>query len=234
MRSLLSVHAQDTDALAVAISTKADVLIIDLTHRENVPASAFHESAQAALKAARGRLKVFVRVNATRSGMLDADLAAIMPLNPEGILLPDAVGNADIEHLATKLRVFEALQGATDGQTAIIPLINTSTAVLAVAALRPHRRLAAVAWLPFHSRPDFAASDIMSEEGDYFDVPRHVRTLTLLAASHLHVPAIDAPCPYRTDNVFYRNAMQSRRDGFCAQVTHSESQVETINGLFQR
>lgn len=234
MRSLLSVYARNSNAFKDVAASQADAIIINLERRGTESASVLRHNARNILSIMRGRARVFVQVSALHSEEINDDLEAIMEFTPKGILLPVAAGTADVEHLAARLRVFEALQALADGQTKIIPLINSPSATLAAASMRAHQRIAAVSWMPFHSRSDSTSEDIMGRDGKYFDVPRQARTLCLLVAGHLGVPAIDAPFPCEARSAFYRDAKLAWRDGFHAKIVTSEDQVIVINDIFRR
>ncbi|MFT0891643.1 aldolase/citrate lyase family protein [Pseudochelatococcus sp. G4_1912] len=235
MRSLLMVSADNAQALAVS-STQADAVIVDLTINVS-PSIAAHSlarnNARQAIDLIAGRMKVFVRVNMLASGMVDDDLAAVMPACPDGIVLPGAMGTADVEHLAAKLRVLEARLGREDGETQIIPLISNSSGVLAAGGMRPVRRMVAIGWEPFHPLSRRDVPSLMDSAGRYHDVPRLTRTLTLLAASHAGVLAIDAPTPLDTNDAFYSDATRAERDGFGAKIVCSEAHARAVNDIFR-
>ena len=65
-----------------------------------------HFSTAAVAQPTRPRL--LVRVNGIATGLIDADLDAVMPAPPDGILLPKAEGGTDVSMLAAKLAVREA------------------------------------------------------------------------------------------------------------------------------
>ena len=71
-------------------------------------------SAAAFLKeavAAATRPRLFVRVNAIASGLIDEDLDAVVPARPDAILLPKAEGGASLVHAEAKLAAHEAIAG---------------------------------------------------------------------------------------------------------------------------
>ncbi len=101
-RSVLYLPAANARALEKARTLPADALILDL---EDAVAPAAKPEARARLAAAlaaggfgdRARL---VRVNALDTPWGRADVAALAPLAPEGILLPKVQGRADLDALA--------------------------------------------------------------------------------------------------------------------------------------
>src|SRR4029079_19474199 len=90
MRSLLFVPGDSEKKLAKAQSCGADVLILDLEDAV-APASKVKARGMAAeyLKSLKERrARFYVRVNALSTGLADADLDAVVPAKPDGIMLP--------------------------------------------------------------------------------------------------------------------------------------------------
>jgi citrate lyase subunit beta/citryl-CoA lyase len=55
--------------------------------------------------------RIYVRVNDLDTRLTLADLAAVMPSRPDGIVLPKCVGAVDVNRLAFYLDAFEAAAG---------------------------------------------------------------------------------------------------------------------------
>ena len=80
---------------------------------------------------------IYIRVNDLASGLIDDDLAALVAVAPDGIMLPKANSSADATHLSAKLRVHEAENGLVDGSTRIIAIMTeTAAGVLAAPTWR--------------------------------------------------------------------------------------------------
>ena len=149
MRSLLFVPADSQKKLAKGLESGADVLIIDLEDSvaaANKPAG--RALAAEVIASCKGGPALYVRVNDLSSGLTDDDLAAVMKARPDGIMLPKAVGGADVARLDVRLRVHEAENGIEDGATRIIPIITeTPAALLDVAShAGASARLAGLTW----------------------------------------------------------------------------------------
>ena len=102
MRSLLFVPADSAKKLDKGMTSGADALIVDLedsiAHDGKAKA---RESAAAFLKgamAAPSRPYILVRVNGLQTGLIDADLDAVVPAKPDAIMLPKAEGGASVVH----------------------------------------------------------------------------------------------------------------------------------------
>lgn len=183
-----------------------------------------------ALAGEQGR-PAWIRPGAPARGLPSAEhLAVAVAARPAGIVLPRVAGPEDIERFGARLRVLEARLGLGDGETRIVAVIGTPAAVLAAPRLRPHPRLAALAWAPFRLRGGRAPGG---------DVRRLSRSLTLLAASQAGVPALafardgDDALPGGTlpDDVFRRRCRQALEEGFDAMVAESEAEVRAIHAI---
>src|SRR5262245_42870313 len=112
MRSLLFVPADGGPKLDKAMASGADAIIIDLEDSitpQRKPAA--RAAALEFLKSAstlKQRPRLLVRINGLETGMIDADLEAIMPGKPDAVLFPKAEGGASVVHLDAKLNVREA------------------------------------------------------------------------------------------------------------------------------
>ncbi|MGV6876132.1 aldolase/citrate lyase family protein [Pseudochelatococcus sp. B33] len=228
LRSLLHVPAASSGSLDIA-ATAADALIVDLTGDGGHPA-ADRGPVRDAIAAAGGRLRVFVRVNGVASGRLAEDLAAVLPARPFGVMLSGVAGPADVEQLGARLRVSEAELGRPDGETRIIPVLGAPAGVLALAGRPwPAGRIAAYAWEPpmpgWRVRPP--------SRGRPADVTRLTRSLTVLAASHAGVPAIDPPADTdEADEAFRRACLAALREGLGGKVARNEAQAGIVNAVF--
>ena len=136
MRSLLFVPADSAKKLDKAMTSGADALIVDLedliVHDGKAKA---RESAAAFLKdamAAASRPYILVRVNGLQTGLIDADLDAVVPAKPDAIMLPKAEGGASVVHTDAKLAVREAMAGLPDGHVKVSALATETAASLFV------------------------------------------------------------------------------------------------------
>ena len=114
MRSLLFVPANGGSKLDKALASGADAVIVDL--EDSIPPDRKDEARASAAaflaggsRAAR-RPRLLVRVNGIATGLIDADLDAIVPARPDAILLPKAEGGASVIHADAKLGAREAIQ----------------------------------------------------------------------------------------------------------------------------
>lgn len=237
MRSLLFVPGDSPRKQDKALSSGADVLILDLEDSVAPGAKAEAREATAAFlraNAGKGPL-LYVRVNDFSTGFTEDDLAAIMPARPRGIMLPKAVGADDVGRLDAALRVHEADNGIADGATRIIPLITETAQALLLAAThaRPNARLDGITWGAEDLSASIGASSYRDGDGRLTPVFQHARTMTLLAAAASGVAAVDTVYPdFRDADGFARDCAEAARDGFTARMAIHPGQVEAINAAF--
>src|SRR5262252_330610 len=104
MRSMLFVPGDSVRKFESARKTAADALILDLEDSIAPDRKADARKIVCEMLAAKDdRQTLFVRVNAFDTGLTLADLAAIMPSRPDGILLPKCEGGADVQRLSLYL-----------------------------------------------------------------------------------------------------------------------------------
>jgi len=150
MRSLLFVPAHDMRKLAKGLSCGADALIIDL--EDSVPDA---EKPRARAMCAefvrdnRGRLPLFVRVNAPASGLMLDDLAAMVGAQPYGITLPKCSSGRDVARLDAYVSALEVRDGIRLGSLRLLPIVTESAAALFGMPSYAHEagpRLCAMMW----------------------------------------------------------------------------------------
>lgn len=239
MRSLLFVPGDSERKLEKGFGSAADVVIVDL--EDSVAAgnkararSVAAEYLRAAGDAARAG-RVYVRVNDLESGLIEADLAALVPARPQGIMLPKSNGGHDVQRLAAMLRVHEAEAGLPDGGIAIIPLVTeTGAGVFSAGTYRgASARLAGLTWGAEDLSAAVGARTARDGQGAYTDVFRLARALTLLGAAAAETAAIDTVYPdFRDAAGFAAECAAAERDGFVAKMAIHPDQVPVINAAF--
>jgi citrate lyase subunit beta/citryl-CoA lyase len=140
-----------------------------------------------------------------------------------------------VEHLAAKLRVFEAENGIEDGKTRILALMTENAAGLFSAATyrQPHPRLSGLTWGAEDLSAEIGARAARDANGRYTDVFRLARTLTLVAASAAQVAPIDTVfVDFRDADSFRTECLEAERDGFTGKMAIHPAQVPIINEAF--
>jgi len=238
MRSLLFVPGDSERKLEKAFGAGADVVIVDL--EDSVAAAnkvAARATAAGFISGQRHRTgsAIYVRVNDLSTGLTDADLAALVPAKPDGIMLPKSNSGQDVQQLAAKLRVHEAESGLPDGGIKILPIITeTAAGVLAAASYAgTSARLAGLTWGAEDLSAAIGARSTRDESGRYTDVFRLARTMTILAAGAAEVAAIDTVFPdFRDMAAFEKECREAERDGFTGKMAIHPAQVPVINAAF--
>ncbi len=131
------------------------------------------------------RPRLYVRVNGLTTGLIEADLDAVMPAGPDGVVLPKTVGGADVSHLGAKLAVREAEYGLPDGATRILAIATENAAgvfALGTFAGASHR-LMGIAWGGEDLSADLGAEANRRDDGAYTEPYRIARAFTLLGAA---------------------------------------------------
>jgi citrate lyase subunit beta/citryl-CoA lyase len=239
MRSLLFAPGDSPKKMDKALGIGADVVVLDL--EDSVAASA-KESARATvrdfLKSARGagpRPKLYVRVNALDTGLLDGDFDEILKGAPDGIMLPKCGGGEDATLVDAKLAVREAIAGLPDGATKLIVLATETPA--AIFQLGTYRgataRLEAMGWAGEDLSAAVNAETNRMPDGVYTEPYRVVRALCLFGASAAGVIPIDSVYSnYRDLDGLRAECVEARRDGFSAKLAIHPAQVPVINEVF--
>lgn len=238
MRSLLFVPGNSEKKLAKGLAFSADVIIIDLEDSVALQDKAAARAITADfIKANRAAAKasIYVRVNDLATGMTDDDLAALTGAMPDGVMLPKSNGGKDVQDLSARLRVIEARSGVADGATRIVAIMTeTALGVLAGATYaNAAPRLAGLTWGAEDLSAAIGAQSARDENGEYTDVFRLARAMTLLAASAAGVEPIDTVYPnFRDTTGFERECRAALRDGFTGKMAIHPDQVGIINAVF--
>lgn len=247
MRSLLFVPADSPRKLEKSLQSGSDVLIFDL---EDAVSPSRKQEGRVELvkflnevkKAGLKTPELYVRVNALTTGMTLADLAAVMPCRPAGVVLPKSTGARDLALLSAYLEALEHLypqtpsvgsDASTQALTSIIAIVTETADSLA--GLNEYRgatpRLAGMMWGAEDLSGDIGALTNKEEGTSEWTTPfKLVRSLCLFAASAAGVPAIDT-VPTEINNVeaLTRETRQAYRDGFSAKAAIHPGQVPVIN-----
>ncbi|BAB52364.1 HpcH/HpaI aldolase/citrate lyase family protein [Mesorhizobium japonicum] len=237
MRSLLFVPGDSARKQDKAMETGADLLILDL---EDSVALSAKEDARKLTRAFVERNKgvgplLYVRVNDLSTALTDADLEAVMPAAPDGIMLPKANHADHVTELSARLCLLEARHRIAEGETRILPLITeTAEGVLnAPTHARPNTRLSGLTWGAEDLSASVGALVARDYRGCYTALFQHARTMAILAAAAAGVPAVDTVYPdFRNEEGFASDCAEAVRDGFTAKMAIHPGQVSVINAVF--
>lgn len=227
LRSLLFVPADRPERFPKAAASGADALILDL---EDSVAHEKKENGRAAiaewLAGDRAGVTTFVRVNPLDGGLIDADLAAVLPGKPDGLLLPKAEGASSIEALVAKI-----------GGAALPILPIASETPISVFELGSYRKvgahLAGLTWGAEDLPAAIGAATSRKADGSYTAPYELVRSLALFGAHAAGVAAIETVFPdIHASEALKAYVYRARRDGFTGMMAIHPSQVAVINAGF--
>jgi citrate lyase subunit beta / citryl-CoA lyase len=228
MRSLLFVPGDSERKIARGLASGADVVILDL--EDSVPAAnkpAARRLAADVLGARRGPAPMLiVRLNALETGLTEADLEAIMPAGPDGLMQPKARHAEDVKALA-------AMAGS--GGLPIIPIVTESARALFgmdtyVDAVPP---LSGLTWGAEDLSTDLGSEASRDAAGRLTDPYRLARTLCLIGARAAGIEPIDTVyVNYRDRDGLEAECRAAARDGFTGKMAIHPDQVEPINRIF--
>lgn len=239
MRSLLFVPADSGSKLDKAFASGADAVIVDLEdsiaadRKETARASAAAFIKAAVTQAKRPRL--LVRVNGLATGLIDADLDAIVAAKPDAILLPKAQGGSSVIHVDAKLAAQEALAGIDDGHIKILAQAIESAAGLFLAGTfgGASRRLIGMTWGPEDLAAEVGAETNRGADGLLTEPYRLARSLCLFGAAAAAVMPIETIfADFRNLDALRRDTETAQRDGFAGRLAIHPAQVAIINEVF--
>jgi citrate lyase subunit beta/citryl-CoA lyase len=237
LRSLLFVPGDSEKKFLRAGKSGADALILDL------------EDAVAPQRKAEARAMVaswidtptardwacLVRVNALDTGLTLGDLAAIVRLGLDGILVPKANGAQDIARIGYYLDALEERAGMTQGAVKIaVVSTETPTAMFNLGSYTPpHPRLVGLTWGAEDLGAAIGATANKGPDGNWTFPYQVARAQCLFAAAAADVAPIDTLfADFRNDEGLAADCRLARRDGFTGRIAIHPDQVATINACF--
>jgi len=235
-RSWLFAPGDSERKMEKATAGTAGVVLFDLedavAEGEKVAARARTSAFLAAQPSDRARL--WVRINPLQGPHALADLAAVVPSHPGGIMLPKSRGRADVERLDHYLSALEVAAGIERGTTAVIALVTeTATSMFTTGTYAGAPRLAALTWGAEDLADAVGAVDNRNADGSYAFTYEMARSFCLLGAASAGVAAVETiHGDFRDEAGLRRRAQQARRCGFCGMLAIHPAQVDVINEAF--
>ena len=180
------------------------------------------------------RHRLWVRINPFDGPHTLADLAAIMPAAPGGIMLPKVYGRADVEKLDHCLSALEVANGIEEGSTPVIVLITeTAEAMFHTGNYKGAPRVVALTWGAEDLADSIGASSNRNPDGSYSFTYELARSLTVLGAATAGVTAIETiSADFKDLEALRARAEKVRRDGFRGMMAIHPAQVDVINAAF--
>jgi len=184
----------------------------------------------------QGTSDVWVRVNPVGTEYWEADLEAIIPAGPVGIMLPKPRHARDALTLSARIDELEHRHGVERGRTKIIALCTEHPEALLTlhSYVDAVPRLAGLSWGAEDLSAAVGASTNRDADGDWLPLYEMARSMCLVAAAAAEVAAIDTVfTDFRDAEGLLRYATRARRDGFSGMLAIHPAQVETINAAFE-
>jgi citrate lyase subunit beta/citryl-CoA lyase len=235
-RSWLFAPGDSEKKMTKAMDSAADIVLLDLEDAvapESKPAArvSVHDFL-VANPAQRARL--WVRINPFDGPHTLADLAAIVPARPGGIMLPKVYGRAEVEKLDHCLSALEVANGIPEGSTPVIVLVTeTAEAMFRTGDYKGAPRVVALTWGAEDLADALGAAGNRAEDGSYGFTYELARSLTLLGAAAAGVTAIDTiSADFRDLETLRLRAEKTRREGFRGMLAIHPAQVDVINAAF--
>lgn len=228
LRSLLFVPGHRREMIAKAAAAGADAVILDL---EDGVAPGEKDAARRTVAAALDgslpeHLVVFVRVNSTGSGLLDADLRGAARARMNGVCLPKCDSPADVQALAARLLTVEDRLGLPRGRLRILALIETTRGVQNAAAVA---RESPRVWGVVFGAEDFTADAGLPRTREGTELAP-ARTAVSLAAHAAGVEAIDGIfADFRDDAALAADTAEARRLGYTGKTVIHPAQIAPVH-----
>jgi citrate lyase subunit beta/citryl-CoA lyase len=235
-RSWLFAPGDSERKMEKATAGTADIVIFDL---EDAVAEGEKPKARSMVAAflaanAKQRARLWVRINPIQGPHALADLAAVMPAAPAGIMFPKPRGRADAELLDHYLTAFEAAAGIAIGVTKVMLLVTEMPeSMLAIGSYAGVPRVAAMSWGGEDLATALGATDNRGDYGGYDFTYELARSLCLVGAAAAGVPAIETiHGDFRDEAGLRKRAAQMRRAGYRGMLAIHPAQVDVINEAF--
>jgi citrate lyase subunit beta/citryl-CoA lyase len=235
-RSWLFAPGDSEKKMTKAMEGTADIVLIDLEDAVAPDAKAaarpmVHDFIKANPEQ---RHRLWVRINPFDGPHTLLDLAAIMPANPGGIMLPKVYGRADVEKLDHCLSALEVAHGIEEGSTPVIVLITeTAEAMFHTGNYKGAPRVVALTWGAEDLADSIGASSNKNPDGSYSFTYELARSMTVLGAATAGVTAIETiSADFRDLDALRERAERVRRDGFRGMMAIHPAQVDVINQAF--
>ena len=237
MRSWLFAPGDSQKKIEKAANGSADIVLFDLEDavaEEEKPKARELVSAYLKSQSAEARRRLWVRVNPLDGPHTLADLAAIMPGAPGGIMLPKARGRHDAEMLDHYLSALEVANGIEQGSTKVLVLVTeTAEGMLNTGVYKDAPRVIALSWGAEDLADDLGASENRNPDGSYGFTYELARSMCLLGAAAAGVAAIETiQGDFKDLDGLRRRAEKVRRDCYRGMLAIHPAQVDVINDAF--
>jgi citrate lyase subunit beta/citryl-CoA lyase len=237
-RSWLFAPGDSEKKMGKATAGAADIVILDLEDavtEDGKPKSRAMISAFLADQPEEDRSRLWVRVNPLDGPHALADLAAVIPAQPGGIMLPKSRGREDVELLDHYLSALEVSASIEQGSTKVIVLVTeTAEGMFTTGTYKGAPRVVAMTWGAEDLADAVGASENRNPDGSYGFTYELARSLCLLGAAAAGVAPIETiQGDFRDLEGLRKRAEKVHRDGYRGMLAIHPSQVDVINAAFR-
>ncbi len=239
MRSFLFIPGDSQRKLEKGMGSGADALLLDLEDSISPQNKAQARTTTLAfLKEAHGakqRPRLYVRINGIATGLIDADLDAVVAGRPDGVIFPKAEGGVAVAHCDAKLTAREAIHGLPDGALDIIAIATETAQAIFLAGTYggSSKRLKGLTWGAEDLSAELGAEANRDRDGNFLAPYQLARSLCLAGAAAARVQPIDTVyVDFRNEAGLKRECEEARRDGFTGKMAIHPAQVAIINEVF--
>ncbi|GAA2121245.1 CoA ester lyase [Actinomadura napierensis] len=220
-----------------AAASPADIVLLDLEDavtEERKPTARTMVAEFLRSRPEDGKDRLWVRINPLDGPHALADLAAVMPARPGGVMLPKSRGRQDVERLDHYLSALEVSAGTAQGSTKVIALVTeTAEAMFTTGTYKGAPRLVAMTWGAEDLADAVGAVENRTADGEYGFTYELARSLCLLGASAAGVAPVDTiHGDFRDPEGLRKRAERVRRDGYRGMLAIHPAQVDVINAAF--
>lgn len=230
-RAFLYVPGNDLHKIQKSVSLKADCICLDLEDSvsPNQKAAARQLVVQSLAEMDFGEAEKWVRVNDEKTGLMEDDLAAILPAHPQGIVLPKVETPAVIQRVSQLMAEMETTRGWQQKSLSIIAIVESAVSLINLASIcLADERLKAIIF----GAEDFAASIGAQRSEQNWEV-FHARSEIVVHCAAFGLQAIDmVNNNYRDLEPVIQEARQGAAMGFAGKQVIHPSQVEVVQSAF--
>jgi len=230
-RALMYVPGSEEHKLEKAASLGIDGVILDL---EDGVAFNRKDEARSIIRQALesinyGRTERLVRINPISSGRAEADLRAVVPGRPDGIVIPKADSAQIVRSVADILTQIEREHHWQEGEIALALLIETATAFVHLTEIcQASSRTQALI---------FGAEDLCADTGilrtDEARELLYARSALVMNAAAFGLQAIDmVQIHYRDIDLLEKECQEALELGFSGKTVVHPAQIETVQRIF--
>ncbi|MDP6653794.1 MAG: CoA ester lyase [Gammaproteobacteria bacterium] len=235
-RSLHFVPGGNDRMFEKALALPADSLILDLEdsvtpeNKESAREHVCHWISETDFS----KQECLVRINPQDTPWGRDDLAAIMEVLPDGLVLPKVASRAEVDAIDEMMTPVEQAHDVEAGSISLL-LIGTEVpeAVFNLPEMTKNARVDAITWGAEDLSGALGAKAKRDEQGNYLEVFSYVRSTCLLAAVAGGAQPIDAVyVDIKNTAGLVRESKMAADMGFTGKITIHPTQIEIVNDAF--